>query len=122
MARLNRDQLLQLARSEVQEITVNEMKKRVDGGDEMTLIDIRERDEWVQGHIPTRHSAARSPGVQIEQHQPDARSRGDLLCGGVRSLLAARNCKGNGLYRVYSLTAGSAAGRTQDCPSKCPRC
>ena len=36
MARLNRDQLLRLAKSEIEEITVNEVKKRIDnegGGD-----------------------------------------------------------------------------------------
>ena len=72
MARLNKDQLLQLAKSEIQEITVNEVKKRLDANQDLTLVDIRERDEWVQGHIPDAAFVPRGYlELQIEEHQPD---------------------------------------------------
>ncbi|MCY4410085.1 MAG: ThiF family adenylyltransferase, partial [Caldilineaceae bacterium] len=122
MARLNRDQLLQLARSEVQEITVNEMKNRVDGGDEMTLIDIRERDEWVQGHIPDASFLPRGHlELQIEQHQPDRSQPVVIYCaGGVRSLLAARNVQEMGYTDVYSLNGGFGGWKNAGLPFKVP--
>ncbi|MXY95450.1 MAG: molybdopterin-synthase adenylyltransferase MoeB [Caldilineaceae bacterium SB0670_bin_27] len=122
MARLNRDQLLQLARSEVQEITVNEMKNRVDSGDEMTLIDIRERDEWVQGHIPDASFLPRGHlELQIEQHQPDRSQPVVIYCaGGVRSLLAARNVKEMGYTDVYSLNGGFGGWKNAGLPFKVP--
>ena len=51
MSPLNRDQLVQLAKSEISEITA-ELKSWQDQGRPLTLVDVRERDEFVQGHVP----------------------------------------------------------------------
>ncbi len=52
MSRLNRDQLVQLAKSEIIEISPQELKKRLQAGEDLAVVDIRERDEFVQGHLP----------------------------------------------------------------------
>ena len=49
---LNRDQLLQRAKAEIREMSVQELKQCMDAGEDLTIIDIRERDEFVQGHLP----------------------------------------------------------------------
>ena len=49
---LNRDQLLERARREVPEITAHEVKAQLDRRAPVTIIDIREREEFVQGHVP----------------------------------------------------------------------
>ena len=108
MTRLNRDQLLQLARREITEITVHELKQRLDAGEELTLIDIRERDEFVQGHIRGATFIPRGfLELQIEQHQPDRDAPLAVYCaGGVRSILAARNLKEMGYSNAISVLGG----------------
>jgi rhodanese-related sulfurtransferase len=95
MTQLNRDQLLERARREVSEVTAREVKALLDRRAPVTVVDIREREEFVQGHVP---GAAFIPRgyleLQIEQHQPDRDAPVVIYCaGGVRSLLAARNLK-----------------------------
>ena len=122
MARLNRDQLLQLAKSEIQEITVGQVKERLDNSEELTLIDIRERDEWVQGHIPDAAFVPRGfLELQIEQHQPDRSQPLVIYCaGGVRSALAARNLQEMGYSNVYSLIGGFGGWKNAGHPFKVP--
>ena len=107
MTRLNRDQLVQLAKGEIEEITVHDLKDWLED-EEVTLVDIRERDEFVQGHLPDATFIPRGfLELQIEQHQHDRSKPVVLYCaGGVRSALAARNLKEMGYERVISLIGG----------------
>ena len=50
MSYITSDQLLARLRSEIKEITVHELREQLDQG-EITLIDIRGREEWDQGNI-----------------------------------------------------------------------
>lgn len=107
-ARLNRDQLVALARAQVAELSVHELQRlRAEGGT-FTIIDIRERDEFAQGHIPGALFIPRGYlELQIEQFQPDRKQTLVVYCaGGVRSLLAARNLKEMGYANVLSLIGG----------------
>ena len=108
MSRLNRDQLVQLAKSEISEISVRELKTWQDEGRPLTVVDIREREEFVQGHIPEAIFIPRGYlELQIEQHQPNRQAPVVLYCaGGVRSALAARNLKEMGYHQVISLFGG----------------
>jgi adenylyltransferase/sulfurtransferase len=108
MTRLNRDQLVQLAKSEIEEISVHDLKNWIDEGEEIKVIDIRERDEFVQGHLPNATFIPRGfLELQIEQHQSDRSKPVVVYCaGGVRSALAARNLKEMGYERVISLIGG----------------
>ena len=107
MSRLNRDQLVQLAKSEIEEITAHDLKDWA-GEEVVKIIDIRERDEFVQGHLPNATFIPRGfLELQIEQHQSDRSKPVVLYCaGGVRSALAARNLKEMGYERVISLIGG----------------
>jgi adenylyltransferase/sulfurtransferase len=107
MARINRDQLVQLAKSEIDEITAHDLKDWL-SEEEIKVIDIRERDEFVQGHLPNAVFIPRGfLELQVEQHQPDRSKPVVLYCaGGVRSALAARNLKEMGYEQVYSLIGG----------------
>jgi sulfur-carrier protein adenylyltransferase/sulfurtransferase len=108
MSRLNRDQLVQLAKSEISEISAQDLKKRLDTGEELTVVDVRERDEFVQGHIPDALFIPRGYlELQIEQHQMDRDKPVVVYCaGGVRSALAARNLKEMGYTNTISLIGG----------------
>ncbi len=108
MSLLNRDQLVQLAKDAITEITARDLKSRQDQGEPLTVVDVREREEFVQGHVPNAVFIPRGYlELQIEQHQPDRQAPIVLYCaGGVRSALAARNLKEMGYEQVYSLIGG----------------
>lgn len=108
MGRLNRDQLVELAKSQIIEMSPQELKQQLDAGDDLTVVDIRERDEFVQGHLPNAKFIPRGfLELQIEQNQPDREKPVVLYCaGGVRSALAARNLKEMGYQNVISLIGG----------------
>ncbi|MFN3335114.1 MAG: rhodanese-like domain-containing protein, partial [Caldilinea sp.] len=69
MAQINRDQLLERARREVPEVTAHEVKTQIDQRADVTIIDIREREEFVQGHVPGALFIPRGYlELQIEQY------------------------------------------------------
>ncbi len=105
MSRISRDQLVQLAKSEITEISAQELKQRLQKHEDLTLVDVREREEFVQGHIPEATFIPRGYlELQIEQHQVDRDKPVVVYCaGGVRSALAARNLKEMGYTNVISL-------------------
>jgi adenylyltransferase/sulfurtransferase len=120
--RLNRDQLLALARQQVPEITSAELSHRLANGNGVTIVDVRERDEFVQGHIPGAVFIPRGYlELQIEQHEPD-RSRALVVycAGGVRSILAARNLQEMGYSDVTSLIGGFNGWKSAGQPFKVP--
>jgi molybdopterin/thiamine biosynthesis adenylyltransferase/rhodanese-related sulfurtransferase len=108
MSRLNRDQLVALAKSQIEEISAQDLKQWLESGADLKVIDIRERDEFVQGHLPNATFIPRGfLELQIEQHQPDRDKPVIIYCaGGVRSALAARNLKEMGYTRPISLIGG----------------
>ena len=108
MSQLNRDQLVQLAKSQITEISAQELKRRLDAGEDLTVVDVRERDEFIQGHLPDAVFIPRGfLELQIEQHQPERNQPLVVYCaGGVRSALAARNLKEMGYTNVISLIGG----------------
>ncbi len=123
MPRLNRDQLLQLAKSQIKEITPGQLKQMLDAGEDLTIVDIRERDEWVQGHIPDALFIPRGYlELQIEQYQPDRSKPIVVYCaGGVRSALAARNLKEMGYENVISLLGGFNGWKNASLPFVVPK-
>ncbi len=122
MSRLNRDQLVQLAKSEIKEISAAELKQRLDAGEDLTLVDVRERDEFVQGHLPDAVFIPRGfLELQIEQHQPDRDQPVVIYCaGGTRSALAARNLKEMGYKNVISVIGGFNGWKNAGLPFKIP--
>ncbi|MCB0113515.1 MAG: ThiF family adenylyltransferase, partial [Caldilineaceae bacterium] len=120
---LNRDQLVNLAKSQIEEMTPNQLNDQLKAGEDLTVVDIRERDEWVQGHIPGAHFIPRGfLELQIEQYQPDRSKPVVLYCaGGVRSALAARNLKEMGYERVISMVAGFNGWKNASLPFKVPK-
>jgi adenylyltransferase/sulfurtransferase len=108
MTRLNRDQLLALAKGQISEVSSQDLVRRLDAGEDVTIIDIRERDEFAQGHLPGAVFIPRGfLELQVEQVQYDRTKPVVLYCaGGVRSVLAARNLKEMGYENVQSLIGG----------------
>ncbi|MBX3054672.1 MAG: molybdopterin-synthase adenylyltransferase MoeB [Caldilineaceae bacterium] len=123
MTRLNRDQLVQLAKSQITEWTPRQLDEQRKKGEAVTVVDIRERDEWMQGHIPQSVFIPRGfLELQIEQHQPDRDMPVVIYCaGGVRSALAARNLQEMGYTNVISLIGGFNGWKNASLDFKVPK-
>ena len=60
------------AKSRIKEWNVHETKKRLDAGEKMVLVDVREESEWARGHVAG--AVYLGKGVierDIEQRIPD---------------------------------------------------
>jgi adenylyltransferase/sulfurtransferase len=100
------------ARKEIPEVTaqqVNELLKN--NGKSPVVLDVRESDEWRQGHLEGAVPLPRGfLEIKIESAIPDKTSPIIAYCaGGVRSLLAAKAMKEMGYQNVSSMSGGYAA-------------
>jgi len=104
-------QLMEEARQEIPEVTVDEVKKRVERGENWTLLDVREREEYREGHLADAISLPRGfLEIRIEESVPDKSTPIIAYCaGGVRSLIAARTLKEMGYENVVSMSGGYTA-------------
>jgi len=107
MATTGRD-LLDAARSEIPEITPDEVAGMDGAGGSFALIDVREPDEFRGGYIPGAEHVSRGfLELKIEQVVPDRATPIITYCaGGVRSLLAAQVLKIMGYGDVKSMSGG----------------
>jgi rhodanese-related sulfurtransferase len=96
------------AKKKVKETNVAEVKRRLDAGEKLLLVDTREDNEWANGHIPGAiHLGKGIIERDIEQVVPDARAKLILYCGGgFRSALAAENLQKMGYANVESMDGG----------------
>lgn len=97
------------AKTRIQETDVEAIKKRLDAGDEsFELIDVREDREWKNGFIPgSIHIGKGVIERDIETLLPDQEIELVLYCGGgFRSALAADNVQKMGYKNVWSMDGG----------------
>jgi rhodanese-related sulfurtransferase len=96
------------ARSRVRELTVDDVKARLDRGDKFLLIDVREESEWAKGHLPGAvHLGKGIIERDVEERVPDTGAEMVLYCGGgYRSALAADNLQKMGYTNVSSMDGG----------------
>jgi rhodanese-related sulfurtransferase len=100
--------LVNEAKKHVKETNVADVKRRMDGGEKFTLVDVREESEWARGHLPGAiHLGKGIIERDIEQRVPDASAKVILYCGGgFRSALAADNLQKMGYSNVESMDGG----------------
>src|SRR5260370_1798074 len=100
--------IVQEAKKRVKESNVPDVKRRVDAGEKLLLIDVREDNEWAKGHLPNAMHLGR--GIiesDIEQRIPDTGAKLILYCGGgFRSALVADNLLTMGYTNVESMHGG----------------
>jgi rhodanese-related sulfurtransferase len=105
--------LVQDAKSRVKETTVGEVQKRLERGETLVIIDVREESEWDQGHIPGAvHLGKGIIERDIERMFPDSDAELILYCGGgFRSALAADNLTRMGYTKAISMDGGMRGWR-----------
>lgn len=96
------------AKSRVKETNVADVKRRMASGEKFLLVDVREDNEWANGHLPGAVHMGR--GVierDIETRVPETSTKMILYCGGgFRSALVADNLQRMGYTDVESMDGG----------------
>jgi molybdopterin/thiamine biosynthesis adenylyltransferase/rhodanese-related sulfurtransferase len=105
-------ELLADARKEVPELNAQQVDELLSSnGKSHVILDVRESDEWRQGHLEGAVPLPRGfLEIKVESAVPDKRTPIIAYCaGGVRSLLAGKVLKEMGYQNVTSMSGGYAA-------------
>src|SRR6266446_1652403 len=109
--------LVDEARSQIKQISQDEARNLMEKG--AVLVDVRESDEWRQGHISQAVSIPKGfLELRIEEKVPDRKAPVILQCAsGMRSNLAALTLKKElGYENLYSLVGGFNAWKDAGLP------
>ncbi len=109
--------ILDEARAEIKQVDVEEARRMLEQPGAV-IIDVRESDEWRQGHIPQALGVPRGfLELRIEEKVPDRKTPIIVHCAsGTRSLLAARTLREMGYENLYNLTGGFNAWKDRGLP------
>ena len=106
------------AKTRVRETNVAEVKNRMDRGDKLVLVDVREESEYAKDHLPGAiHLGKGVIERDIEARVPELNTELILYCGGgFRSALAADNLQKMGYTNVISMDGGIRDWREKGYP------
>jgi len=106
------------AKRRVREVTIDDVKKQLDRGDKIILVDVREESEYAADHLPGAiHLGKGVIERDIEDRVPDHNAALVLYCGGgFRSALAADNLQKMGYKNVLSMDGGVRGWREKSYP------
>jgi rhodanese-related sulfurtransferase len=107
------EKLCQETKKHVRELTVDQVKAKLDKKETMYLVDVREESEWAKDHLPQAiHLGKGVIERDIENQVADVAAAIVLYCGGgFRSALAADNLQKMGYTNVWSMDGGIRSWR-----------
>src|SRR5580698_1084262 len=114
--------LISEVRRQTKQVTLEELKRRIEAGEKLTLLDVREKDEWRGGFIPGAVSIPRGfLEIQAEQKLPDKNAHIVAYCaGGTRSALAAATLQELGYTHVETANPGFVRWKALGWPMETP--
>jgi rhodanese-related sulfurtransferase len=106
------------AKARVREVSIDDVKARLDRGDKFVLVDVREESEYAKDHLPGAiHLGKGVIERDIEERVPELNTAVVLYCGGgYRSALAADNLQKMGYSNVLSMNGGIRGWREKHFP------
>ena len=95
-------------RKRIREVTIDDVKAKLDRKEKFLLIDVREESEYAADHLPGAvHLGKGIIERDVEARVPDQNTPLVLYCGGgFRSALAADNLQKMGYTQVLSMDGG----------------
>jgi sulfur-carrier protein adenylyltransferase/sulfurtransferase len=116
-------ELLQQVKSEIEEVDAPQARELLASPEPPLLVDVREPDEWSEGHIPGAVHVPRGYlESRIEQSAPDRSRPVVVYCaGGARSAFAAKTLEELGYENVVSLAGGFTDWKRNGFPVDLPR-
>jgi rhodanese-related sulfurtransferase len=111
-------QIVDDARKRIREVSVDNIKDKLDRGERFLLVDVREESEYAKDHLPGAiHLGKGVIERDIEAQVPDLNAPVVLYCGGgFRSALAADNLQKMGYTNVLSMDGGVRGWREKGYP------
>ncbi len=106
------------AKKRIHEVSIDDVKAKLDRREKFLLIDVREESEYAADHLPGAvHLGKGIIERDVEERVPDADTPMVLYCGGgFRSALAADNLQRMGYTRVLSMDGGIRGWREKGFP------
>jgi rhodanese-related sulfurtransferase len=110
--------IVENAKQRIREVSVDDVKTKLDRGEKFVLVDVREESEWAKDHLPGAiHLGKGVIERDVEQRVPDLNAPVVLYCGGgYRSALAADNLQQMGYRNVLSMDGGIREWREKGFP------
>ena len=106
------------SRQRIREISIDQVKQKLDSGEKFLLVDVREDNEWAKDHLPGAVHMGR--GIierDIEERMPDFNAPMIFYCGGgFRSAMVADNLQKMGYTNVLSMDGGVRGWREKGYP------
>ena len=111
-------QIVNDARKRIQEVTIDDVKRKLDRGEKFLLVDVREESEYAKDHLPGAiHLGKGIIERDVEERVPDLHTPMVLYCGGgFRSALAADNLQKMGYTQALSMDGGVRGWREKGFP------
>src|SRR5689334_19824295 len=108
------------SKARIRETHIDDVKRRLDAGVKVCLVDVREESEWARGRLPgSIHLGKGIIERDIEKVIPDKSAPIVLYCGGgFRSALAADNLQRMGYTNVLSMDGGWRAWNEAGYPTE----
>ncbi len=105
------EDLVAEARREIRQVSPEEVHEALRSGEGVVVVDVREPDEWEQGHIPgARHIPRGVLEYRAASDLPDREARIVVHCAaGGRGALAARTLQEMGYTNVANMEGGLGA-------------
>jgi rhodanese-related sulfurtransferase len=112
------EKLCRDTKQHVRELTVDDVKAKLDKKESFHLVDVREESEWAKDHLPSAvHLGKGVIERDIEQRIADVAAPIVLYCGGgFRSALAADSLQKMGYTNVWSMDGGIRGWRDKGYP------
>jgi rhodanese-related sulfurtransferase len=113
------ERLVTDAKRNITEISPADAAVKLQSG-EAIIADVREKDEWDEGHIPGAiHMSRGTIELDIEEKVPDTNAMIVCHCGGGgRSALAAESLQKMGYKNVRSMAGGFKAWKAAGLPTE----
>jgi molybdopterin/thiamine biosynthesis adenylyltransferase/rhodanese-related sulfurtransferase len=114
-------ELIRQVKSEIREVSVEEARALAGAG--AVVVDVREADEWSQGHVPGAVFIPRGfLELRVEEKVPDKAREVVVYCaGGTRSALGAKTLEQLGYSRVASMAGGFTRWKEAGLPVLVPQ-
>src|SRR2546426_1834285 len=115
-------ELLNEAKKQIKEVSVQEVRDKLNPDNGFTLLDVREGDELEQGHLDKAIFLPRGfLEVKVDKTLTDKNQPVVVYCaGGVRSALAAKTLQDLGYPNVYSMRGGFTEWKNNGFPFVIP--
>jgi len=101
-------EILNQTKQQIKEVSVQEVNEKLNPANGFTLLDVRERDEWDQGHLDQAIFLPRGfLEVKADKELTDKSQPIVVYCaGGTRSAFAAKTLQDLGYTNVFSMRGG----------------